>query len=184
MRSLCDFLYLSLPYPRERRVPDATLIAIACARQKRTGVRVWTGLLSQYKMKTLLRTHTENDLKCRIREYRINAEGIMTVTTYRLAVFCTMSSNVYNYGRYRQSGCHLSPVVGELTYCMCTFVLWPRAGRRVEACTQRAPSTNERQVVKIRRVLTAGLGPMRVSFCCSFYFSPFRLPTYSLLFSK
>lgn len=132
-------------------------------------------------MKTLLRAHTENNFKRRIQKYRINAEGIMTVTTYRLAVFCTMSSNVYNYGRYRQSGCHLSPV-GELTYCMCTFVLCPRAGRRVEACTQRAPSTNERQVVKIRRVLTAGLGPMPVSFCCSFYFSPFQLPTYSLYF--
>jgi hypothetical protein len=70
-------------------------------------------------MKALLRTHTENNLKCRIRKYSYNSEGIMTVTTYRLAVFvqcrrmCIITVGVDNRG-------HLSPV-GELTVCVLLY---------------------------------------------------------------
>jgi hypothetical protein len=74
------FCILSLPYPRERRVPDETRRS-SRAPDKKTHWNESGGVKSSFysgsskdckRWKTLLlRTHTENNLKCRIRKYRI-----------------------------------------------------------------------------------------------------------------
>lgn len=131
MRSLCDFLYLiSLPYPRERRVPDETRRS-SRAPDKKTHWNESGGVKSSFysgsskdcrRWKTLLlRTHTENNLKCRIRKYRIMLlKGIMTVTSYGLAVFVQCRRmRIITVGIDTRG----SSFASWWTYPVCTFVL-------------------------------------------------------------